>query len=133
MTTGPTQEYIDKQLESADEALDDAEYLLQDGRYKATANRTYYAMFYAAMAALMKSGGTLPRKHGGVMNQFGMRYVTTGIIEAELAKSLQDTYELQRQSDYELITSYTEDEIIQAVQNVRIFVSEIKRALDASR
>ncbi len=67
------------------------------------------------------------------MNQFGMRYVTTGIIEAELAKSLQDTYELRRQSDYELITSYTEDEIIQAVQNARTFVSEIKRALDASR
>ncbi len=133
MTEGPSQEYIARQLESADEALDDAEYLLQGGRYKATANRAYYAMFHAAMAALTQSGGDLPRTHGGVRNQFGLRYVRTGIIDLELADTLQDTYELRRQSDYELYAYFAEDEIRQAVQNARAFVSAIKRALDLSR
>ena len=127
MTTGPTPEYISKQLESADQALDDAEFLLKNGRYNAAVNRAYYAMFYAALAALMKSGGELPRTHSGVRNQLGLRYVTTGIIEPELAKTLQGTYELRRRSDYELYTSFTEDEIEQAVQNARTFVTEVRR------
>ena len=130
MTDRPSQEYIARQLESADEALDDAEYLLQGGRYKSTANRAYYAMFHAAMAALMRSGGDLPRTHGGVTNQFGLHYVRTGIIDPELAETLQDNYELRRKSDYELYSYFAEDEIRQAVQNARVFVSAIRRALD---
>lgn len=133
MTHGPSQEYIARQLESAEEALDDAEYLLQGGRYKATANRAYYAMFHAAMAALMRSGGDLPRTHGGVTNQFGLHYVRAGIIDPELAETLQDNYELRRKSDYELYAYFAEDEIRQAVQNARAFVSAIRRALDLPR
>ena len=36
ITDGPSQEYITRQLESAEEALDDAAFLLQGERYKAT-------------------------------------------------------------------------------------------------
>ena len=133
MTHGPSQEYIARQLELADEALRAAELLLENGHLKAAANRAYYAMFYAAMAALMRSGGDLPRTHGGVTNQFGLRYVRTGIIDSELAGTLQDVYELRRQSDYELYAYFSEDEIRQAVQNARAFVDEVKRALNLSR
>ena len=73
MPTECSPEYIAKQLAKADEALDDARYLLEGGRLQSVANRAYYAMFYAALAALMKSGGELPRTHGGVENQFGLR------------------------------------------------------------
>ena len=121
-------EYIAKQLEKADEALADAKYLLEGGRLQAVANRAYYAMFYAALAALMKSGGDLPRTHGGVENQFGLRFVTTGIIDADLADTLQDTYELRRKNDYELYTS-TADEVELAVQNAQDFVAEIRRVI----
>ncbi len=133
MTDGPSQEYIARQLESAEEALDDAELLLENDHLKAAANRAYYAMFHSAMAALMQSGGDLPRTHGGVTNQFGLRYVRTGIIDSELAGALQDTYELRRKSDYELYAYFAEGEIRQAVQNARAFVSAISSALDLSR
>ena len=133
MTEGPSQEYISRQLELADEALDDANFLLSHDRYKLSANRAYYAMFYAAIAALMRSGGDLPRTHGGVRNQFGLHYVRTGIIDSELADTLQDTYELRRKSDYELFVSFTEDEIRQAVRNARAFVSAVRLALDLPR
>ncbi len=132
MTDGPSEEYIARQLELADEALNDADFLLMHNRYGLSANRAYYAMFHAAMAALMKSGGDLPRTHGGVRNQFGLHYVRTGVIDSELAETLQDAYELRRQSDYELYSYFAEDEIRQSVQNARTFVSEIRRALDLS-
>ena len=133
MTDGPSQEYIARQLELADEALNDADFLLKGGRYKAVPNCAYYAMFYAAMAALMQSGGDLPRTHGGVRNQFGLHYVRTEIIDSELADTLQDNYELRRKSDYELYAYFAGDEIRQAVQNARAFVSAIGSALDLSR
>ena len=132
MTDEPSEEYITRQLESADEALDAAELLLENNHLKAAANRAYYTMFYAAIAALMQSGGDLPRTHGGVTNQFGLHYVRTGIIDSELAGTLQETYELRRKSDYELEVNFAEDEIRQAVQNARAFVSAIRSALDLS-
>lgn len=49
MTTEPSQEFVKRQLQLADEALSDAKYLLQDSRLKAASNRAYYAMFYAAL------------------------------------------------------------------------------------
>ncbi len=133
MTEGPSQEYIARQLESADEAIEDADFLLKGGRYKAAPSFAYYAMFYAAMAALMRSGGDLPRTHGGVTNQFGLHYVRTGIIDPELAGTLQDTYELRRKSDYELDVNFAENQIRQAVRNARAFVSEVRRTLDIPR
>ena len=126
MPTECSPEYIAKQLEKADEALAAAEYLVEGGHLRAVANRAYYAMFYAALAALMKSGGDLPRTHGGVENQFGLRYVTTGIIDAKIAGTLQDTYDLRRMNDYELYTS-TADEVELAVRNAQAFVAEIRR------
>ena len=45
MTEGPSQEYIARQLESADEAIEDADFLLKGGRYKAAPSFAYYAMF----------------------------------------------------------------------------------------
>ena len=108
-------------------------FLSRANAHKAAANRAYYAMFYAAVAALMRSGGDLPRTHGGVTNQFGLHYVRTGIIDSELAGTLQDTYELRRKSDYELEVDFAEDEIRQAVQNARAFVSAIRSALDLPR
>jgi uncharacterized protein (UPF0332 family) len=47
------QSLIDYRLEQAREAVCDAELLLDADRYRAAANRLYYACFYAASAALL--------------------------------------------------------------------------------
>ena len=75
MTTGPSQEYVKAQLESADEALSDAQYLLEGRRLKAAANRAYYAMFYAVQAALAAADVDRPRTHSGAVSLFGLHYI----------------------------------------------------------
>ncbi|MCL5959623.1 MAG: HEPN domain-containing protein [Chloroflexi bacterium] len=84
----------------ADEALGDAEYLLQDNRLKAAANRAYYAMFHAVEAAVATSEVKTPKTHGGAINLFGRHFIRTGIMERRFAKDLQDAYDLRQQSDY---------------------------------
>ena len=82
---------------------------------------------------MTQSGGDLPRTHGGVRNQFGLRYVRTDIIDSKLAETLQGNYELRRKSGYELYAYFAEDEIRRAVRNARAFVSTMRDALDMSR
>ena len=117
-------------LELADEALTTAEFDFDQGLIRAAANRAYYAMFYAASAALARTDSRPPRTHGGVANQFGLRYVTTGLFDATLAGALGETYELRRQSDYLLDVDFTESDVAAAVERAREFVSRVKKMLE---
>jgi uncharacterized protein (UPF0332 family) len=47
MTTEPPHESVTRHVQLADEALGDANYLLNGHRLNAAVNRTYYAMFRA--------------------------------------------------------------------------------------
>ena len=59
-----TEVLINYRLEQAEAALDDAKYLLEGQRSpQGIINRSYYAMFYAAIALLQKIG-KIPSKHG---------------------------------------------------------------------
>ena len=56
---------IKHRLEQAQEALDDAKYLIDGNRSpQSIINRSYYAMFYAALALLQKIS-MAPSKHSG--------------------------------------------------------------------
>ena len=70
-----------------------------------------------------------PRTHGGVANQFGLRYVTTGLFDATLAIALGETYELRRQSDYHLDVDFTESDVVAAVERALEFVSAVREML----
>ena len=116
-------------LELADEALTTAEFNLDRGLLRAAANRAYYAMFYAASAAVAQTDSRPPRTHGGVANQFGLRYVTAGLFDATLAATLGETYELRRQSDYQLYVDFAENDVAAAVETAREFVGAIREML----
>ena len=120
---------VTQHLELADEALEDAEFALNSGRLRIAAGRAYYAMFHAASAALAKTDVRPPRTHGGVANQFGLRYVTTGLFDGALAKRLMETYELRRQSDYILAISFARQDVEAAVEDAGKFVSAVREML----
>lgn len=116
-------------LELADEALTTAEFDFDQGLFRAAVNRAYYAMFYAASAGVAQTESRPPRTHGGVANQFGLHYVTTGLFDTTLARALGETYELRRQSDYQLDMDFTENDVAVAVERAREFVSAVKKML----
>ena len=134
MTTEPTQEYVDRQLQLADEALNDAQFLLQNDRLKAASNRAYYAIYHAVQAALTNVVSDLPTSHGGSINLFGRHYVLTGLVDRRFAKYLQDAYNMRRQSDYEVFYAPEDSVIGDTVRNAQEFIDEITHLLqgDAS-
>lgn len=130
MTMEPSPEYVKRQLQSADEALSDARYLLVGSRLKAAANRAYYAMFYAIQAALAVAKVRRPRTHSGAINLFGRYYIRTGKMDRSLAKDLQDAYNLRQQSDYEVLAVIGEEPVRGVVEKAEAFVAEVKKALN---
>ncbi len=91
---------IKYRLEQAQTALDDARYLLEGQRSpQGIINRSYYGMFYAAIALLQKIG-KIPSKHAGVISIFDTEFVKKGIFPKQLSKDFHRAFELRQISDY---------------------------------
>ncbi|MBI2918619.1 MAG: HEPN domain-containing protein [Chloroflexi bacterium] len=116
-------------MQLADEALGDAEYLLAGSRYKAAANRAYYAMYHAVHAALAIAGAGRSKTHKGAIGLFGRYYVKTGRIGRAFVKDLRDAYVLRQQTDYEIYAAAGEEPVRETVWKAEAFVAEVKRAL----
>jgi uncharacterized protein (UPF0332 family) len=80
-------EEVLRYLARAERALDAADTLAKAGFAPDAANRTYYAMFYAAQAVL-KSEDVDVTKHSAVESEFGHRFAKTGRIDPKYHKML---------------------------------------------
>lgn len=127
MMMEPSREYVERQLQLADEALDDAQYLLQDNRLKATTNRAFYAMFHAASAALASAGVKPPKTHKGVVSLFYQHFVEPGKVPRPFHHDYVRTFQLRLQTDYEIHTNIGEEEIRELIGKAEAFVAEVKR------
>jgi uncharacterized protein (UPF0332 family) len=95
-----TQRVMDK----AQKALASATILLDVGDTDGAANRAYYAMFDAAIAALSWAGADTgqapPKTHGGLIASFGQNLVRTGNLPTECGRALNRVQELRLTADY---------------------------------
>ena len=96
------EDHIARLLAKADESLDVARTLCADGHHSFAASRAYYAMFYAAEAALLRRDMSYS-KHTAVLANFNREYVKTGVFPAEMFKSLQLGFDLRSQGDYSIL------------------------------
>jgi uncharacterized protein (UPF0332 family) len=84
-------------LEQADESLESAQLLFDNGKYRPSVSRSYYAMFYAVLALLVKEGVRIS-KHTGAISVFNREFVKKGIFDKELSSWLQEAFDSQQQS-----------------------------------
>jgi hypothetical protein len=61
-------------LEQADESLESAQLLLDNGKCRPSVSRSYYAMFYSVLALLIKKGLRIS-KHTGAISVFNREFV----------------------------------------------------------
>ncbi len=86
-------------LEKAQENLSAAELLYEQHYYDIAASRAYYAMFYAAQAALLTKNLTFT-KHSAVIAAFGKEFAKTGEIDPKLHRYLTSAQEARNLGDY---------------------------------
>ncbi len=96
---------------SAVDDLESARMLLKDGKYKASVNRSYYAIFHAlrSVTALDQFDSS---KHSGVIAYFNRVYVKNGIFDKSLSKLVDTAFRLREKADYQdfIIISKTQSE-----------------------
>jgi uncharacterized protein (UPF0332 family) len=116
-------------LEQAQVALDDAKFLLDGNRSpQSILNRSYYAMFYAALALLQKIG-KVPSKHSGVISLFDIEFVMKGAFPQELSKDFHKAFELRQVSDYKVIEPSSEEKAEETWNKAVAFVQAVKQYL----
>jgi hypothetical protein len=120
---------IRHRLEQAKVALDDAKFLLDGNRSpRSVINRSYYAMFYAALALLQKIG-KVPSKHKGVISLFDAEFVKKGIFPAQLSKDLHKAFELRQVSDYKITQPLSPQKAEDALDKSGHFVEAMRNYL----
>ena len=86
--TDDLRKLIAYRLDQAAETLDAARELSAAGHYRDAVNRSYYAMFYCALA-LLASKGLGASKHSGVLSLFNRYFIKTGEFPIEDGRHLQ--------------------------------------------
>jgi uncharacterized protein (UPF0332 family) len=101
---------------------------LASGHLEGAVSTAYYAMLYAARAALSESD-EYARTHGGTWHLFHERYVTTGAFDQHLHAMAQSAQRTREQGDYEAITP-DRDEAQRLVDGAADYIAAVERMLD---
>jgi uncharacterized protein (UPF0332 family) len=93
----------DEFMESARARLAGARHALSAGDLDLAVSAAYYAMLYAARAALSERD-EYARRHGGTWNLFRQRYVVTEAFDQNLFSLAHQAQEAREGADYEAKT-----------------------------
>jgi uncharacterized protein (UPF0332 family) len=111
--------------QKAERTLSAARLLLGSGDTEGTCNRAYYAMYYAAQAALLAAGIAVPedgyKTHQGLIAAFGKHLVLGGQIDQTLGRSINKVQSLRQIADY-VGDPPSLEEATWAVENAERFV-----------
>lgn len=128
MITENVRALISYRLDQADESLAAGRVLLEQGLFRASVNRSYYAMFYSVLA-LLTARKEETSKHGRAIALFDREFVKTGSVPKEFSRWLHEAFDLRQRSDYSPQFQTTEEDAKQILGHAASFVNEIKSKL----
>lgn len=116
------------QMEKANRFLEQAEMVRELKQWDLAANRYYYACFHAVQALFIHNG-LASKRHSGMLSQFGLHFIKTGIIEDKLGGFLTRMEQLREKGDYNCIFSVSEEELCTIVEPAHELVTVITRLI----
>lgn len=115
-------------LDLAVNKLDHARQIFSIGLYDDAVSRAYYAMFYAAKAALLSEGLDL-RKHSSAVTKFRELFVVTGRVDAKYLRYLGRAQSARERSDYAPFVPPSKDGTEEILKTAEAFIKKIKEIL----
>lgn len=114
-------------VEKAHAAITHAEANARLGYWEVTANRLYYACYYA-VGALLIQNGLHAQTHNGVIQLFGLHFVKTGKVSKEQGKLYNQLFSLRLTGDYNDSYTLCEEDVLPLIEPARemiIFIEQI--------
>ena len=116
-------------LELAENKLDHARRIFEIGLYDDAVSRAYYAMFYAAKAALLAEGVDL-RRHSSAVTKFRELFVVTSRVDAEYLRYLGRAQSARERSDYAPFVPPSKEGTEEILIAAGEFIAKIKELLE---
>lgn len=115
---------IDKAVRTLEQALGN----YKMGYVETTANRLYYAAYYAASALLIKQG-CQANTHSGVKAMLGQNFIKTGKLSREAGKLYNRLFNCRLTGDYEDNYDLEMDDVRPLVEPTQAFIEDVKRLI----
>ena len=131
MTQGKSykKDLIQYRIESAREMLSDARVLKENGGSPVSiVNRSYYSVFYAALALLVTED-VEPSKHSGVLAKFDELFVRQGIFPKEMSRIIHHAFDMRQAGDYQKSKVITEEQADEILESAGEFVKAVEKKL----
>ena len=119
-------------MTGAKEKLDSSKLLLDNGNYKDSTGRSYYAMF-SAVRAMLALDGVDYSKHAGVIAYFQKEYVKTGKFDKLYSKYLSQAFQIRNQADYEDFYIVSQKDAMEQYEKADEFVKVVEAYLKGKR
>lgn len=120
---------VNREKERALHYLAQADEMLTLGHWDLAANRQYYACFHAVQA-LFVSKGISGQTHKGMINQFSLHFVKSGLVSMEQGSFLSRLMQLRQKADYNCYYDITEAEVKDMSVPAHEFVDTIISLID---
>lgn len=112
-------------FEMMDDKMKAARWLIQAQLYDEVIATTYYAVFYAAKAAL-SAAGVRVKSHSGAVSEFGKQFVATKRIAASYGRLFSHSMDARLHSDYEPFPRTTLEKANEAIDNAETFIAKAR-------
>jgi uncharacterized protein (UPF0332 family) len=119
---------IEPLLKKAQKYLQSAAVLLELEDFDSCVSRGYFAMFYAAQAALMKNGGGMP-SNSRLRHTFIDMYVGSGLLPQRAGEAFNKAADLQELGDYGQDFLIDQESAEYVLQEAEAFVNSIARII----
>lgn len=116
------------EMEKADRFLKQAGIMCEMEQWDMAANRYYYACFHAVQALFIYHG-LASRRHSGMLTQFGLHFIKTGVIEDRLGAFLTRMEQLREKGDYNCLFEVTGDELLTFVKPAHELIDVVRKLL----
>ena len=97
-------------LQTARENLETAEELLEQGKYRISISRCYYADF-ASVRAILALDNKDFSKHSAVIAYFQRQYIKSGIFPKKFSKYLDNAFRARSLADYDDLYEFEEAKV----------------------
>ncbi len=115
---------VSERIAKARESVEAARELQAAGHHGFAAARGYYAMFYAAEAALLLKALQF-KKHSAVHAHFNKVFVKPGVFPPSMFKALRAAAQIRTEGDYG-IGPVAEEEVERTITEAQEFVSAVE-------
>jgi len=93
-------DYSKYRLDTAKECLIESKAAFDNGHFKLSLSRSYYAIFNSLRAVTVLDNFD-SKKHKGIISHFNHYYVKTKIFPSDTSDLIEDAFDIRGQADYE--------------------------------